>query len=246
MKDFISGFCYAFSGFKLINKRGIRKFILGPLVINSILFTLIIFLGFNEFKELIDWIESQWQWLSWISWLLWPVFVIINLIVVFFCFSIIANLIASPFNGLLSEATENHLKLEKNNQHRAEVSTKITMGLILGAIFNEIRKLLYISCRAIPLLILFIIPVFQLAAPFIWLIFAAWIMAIEYMEYPLGNHEKEFHEVREWVKDNRNFSLGFGMGVTLFTAVPIVNFLAMPVAITSATKIYMEKAQSEI
>lgn len=246
MKDFISGFFSAFSGFKLIGKKRIRVFILGPLVINSLLFTLIIILGFNEFRELVSWIESQWQWLSWIGWLLWPIFLIINLIVVFFCFSIIANLIASPFNGLLSEATEKHLISLESGDDNPGITTKITLGLILGAIVNEMKKLLYIACRAVPLLFLFIIPIIQLTAPIIWVIFAAWIMAIEYMEYPLGNHDKEFDEVRLWVSENRKFSLGFGLGVSFFTAIPIINFLAMPVAITSATKIYLEKETTEI
>ena len=77
---------------------------------------------------------------------------------------------------------------------------KLRWAYILGAIFNEIRKLLYISCRAIPIAdSIYYSRYFNWLRPFILLIFAAWIMAIEYMEYPLGNHEKEFHEVREWV-----------------------------------------------
>ncbi len=245
MRNFLSGFFSAFSGFKLIGKKGIRIFILGPLIINSLLFTAIIYFGSGKFSELVSWIESQWQWLSWIGWVLWPVFIIINLIVVFFCFSIIANLIASPFNGLLSEATEIYLKSNNSDGKYQEETSKITLSLILAALINECRKLLYIACRAIPLLLLFIIPIIQLAAPAIWVIFAAWIMAIEYMEYPLGNHEMEFHDVRQWVSENRNFSLGFGLGVSMFTAIPIVNFLAMPVAITSATKIYLEKVATK-
>ncbi len=245
MREFIRGFFSAFYGFKLIGKKGIWIFILGPLIINSLLFTAIIVIGFGEFTELVSWIESQWQWLSWISWILWPIFIIINLIVVFFCFAIIANLIASPFNGLLSEATEIYLISSNANGKNQGEMTKINLGLVIGALINELRKLFYIACRAIPLLLLFIIPVVQLAAPAIWVIFAAWIMAIEYMEYPLGNHEMEFHEVRQWVSENRNFSLGFGMGVSMFTAIPIINFLAMPVAITSATKIFLEKVSAK-
>ncbi|NNE36916.1 MAG: sulfate transporter CysZ, partial [Gammaproteobacteria bacterium] len=152
MRDFVRGLFSAFYGFKLIGKKGIRIFILGPLIINSLLFTAIIVFGFGEFTELVSWIESQWQWLSWISWLLWPIFILINLIVVFFCFSIIANLIASPFNGLLSEATEIYLISSNTDGEDQGEMTKISLGLVIGALINELRKLFYIACRAIPLL----------------------------------------------------------------------------------------------
>jgi CysZ protein len=46
------------------------------------------------------------DWLGWLEWLLWPVFILALLIIVFYSFTLIANLIASPFNGLLAEKTE--------------------------------------------------------------------------------------------------------------------------------------------
>ena len=109
MKQFRLGVNFLLSGFKLILKPGVRVYVLIPLLINSLLFTGAILYGANTLNELIDTLLVQWQWLEWLTWLLWPIFVIIALAIVFFCFSIIANLIGAPFNGFLSAAVERSL-----------------------------------------------------------------------------------------------------------------------------------------
>jgi CysZ protein len=45
-----------------------------------------------------------------------------------------------------------------------------------------------------------------------------------------------FKEIREYNRDNRMRSLGLGTGVFLMTSIPVLNFLAMPVAVCAATK----------
>ncbi|MGY8815202.1 MAG: sulfate transporter CysZ [Gammaproteobacteria bacterium] len=241
MSDIISGIYFSLSGFKLVIKPGIRIFLLVPLLINSLLFSIIIIYGSVQIGELVDAIEQQWQWLSWIGWLLWPLFLIIVLTLVFFCFSVVANLIAAPFNGQLSEAVEQYLNNQSGISNQNHNSSGLSFNLILSGIINEIQKFLYIMVRTIPLLILFVVPVLQVAAPIIWIIFAAWIMALEYLDYPLGNHGMEFVEVREQVSINRKVSIGFGLGISFLTIIPIVNFIVMPVAVAGATKLYINK-----
>lgn len=46
------------------------------------------------------------NWLHWLDWLLWPIVVLALLIIVFYSFTLVANLIASPFNGILAEKAE--------------------------------------------------------------------------------------------------------------------------------------------
>jgi CysZ protein len=67
------------------------------------------------------------------------------------------------------------------------------------------------------------------------------MMAIEYLEYPLGNHGKSFPEVRETAAKHRQLALGFGAGVALLTTIPGLNFLAMPVAVCGATRMYLDR-----
>tara|TARA_R110000782_G_scaffold235939_2_gene321991 strand:- start:1052 stop:1780 length:729 start_codon:yes stop_codon:yes gene_type:complete len=239
MKQFRLGVHYLLSGFKLILKPGIRVYVLIPLLINSLLFTTAIIYGANSLNELIDTLLVQWQWLEWLTWLLWPIFVVIALAIVFFCFSIIANLIGAPFNGFLSAAVERSLTgreiISENEQALIEV--------VILALKSEFQKILYFIIRATPLLILFLLPIVNVAAPFIWFLFTAWMLTIEYGDYPMGNHDIDFKQQREKFRLNRQLAFGFGSGVMLLTMIPVINFLAMPVAVAGATRMFVESPE---
>jgi len=236
MNQFSQGFKCLLSGFKLILKPGVRLYVLIPLLINSLLFAGAIYYGANSLSSLIDGLLAQWQWLEWLTWLLWPIFVIVALTIVFFCFSIVANLIGAPFNGFLAEAVEKEI----TGQEIPSANNQSLSKIIIVSIKAEFQKLLYFAIRALPLLILFIIPMVNVAAPLIWFLFAAWMLTLEYGDYPMGNHEIAFKQQREKVAANRQLAFGFGSGVMLLTMIPVVNFLAMPVAVAGATRMYVE------
>ncbi len=242
MNQFTQGFQFLLSGFKLILKPGVRFYVLIPLLINSLLFASAIIYGASSLSELIDWLIAKWSWIEWIEWLLWPVFVIIALAIVFFGFSIVANLIGAPFNSFLAEAVERTLTGQKNESN----SKQPLMQIIFVSIKNEIQKLLYFVIRALPLLLLFMIPIVNIAAPVIWFLFTAWMLALEYGDYPMGNHDILFKQQRKKFAANRPLAFGFGSGVMLLTMIPIVNFLAMPVAVAGATKMYIEHADLKL
>ena len=238
MKQFTQGFQYLLSGFKLILNPGVRFYVLIPLLINSLLFASVIIYGASSLNGFIDWLIAKWSWLEWVEWLLWPIFVIVALAIVFFCFSIVANLIGAPFNSFLAEAVERTLTGKK-----VEPDSKMSlMQIIIISIKTEFQKLLYFVIRALPLLLLFIIPMVNIAAPVIWFLFTAWMLALEYGDYPMGNHDILFKQQREKFASNRQLAFGFGSGVMLLTMIPVINFLAMPVAVAGATKMYIEHA----
>lgn len=242
MKQFTQGFQFLLSGFKLILKPGVRFYVLIPLLINSLLFASAIIYGASSLSELIGWLIAKWSWMEWIEWLLWPVFVIIALAIVFFGFSIVANLIGAPFNSFLAEAVERTLTGQK-----IESDCKLPLiQIIIVSIKNEFQKLLYFVIRALPLLLIFMIPMVNIAAPVIWFLFTAWMLALEYGDYPMGNHDILFKQQRKIFAANRPLAFGFGSGVMLLTMVPIVNFLAMPVAVAGATKMYIEHADLKL
>lgn len=236
MKQFRLGVNFLLSGFKLILKPGVRVYVIIPLFINSLLFTVAILYGANTLNELIDTLLVQWQWLEWLTWLLWPIFVIIALAIVFFCFSIIANLIGAPFNGFLSAAVERSLTGSEMKSENEQALAKV----VALALKSEFQKILYFIIRAIPLLILFVLPIVNVAAPFIWFLFTAWMLTIEYGDYPMGNHDIDFKQQREKLRLNRQLAFGFGSGVMLLTMIPVINFLAMPVAVAGATRLFIE------
>lgn len=227
---------YVLKGFRLIRRPGIRRYVLVPFLINLVLFGSAIGFGYAQFSNLLDWMLPSW--LDWARWILWPVFAITVLIVVFYTFTLVANLIGAPFNALLAE------KLEASLTGRPLAETKGVSGHLANvgtALGNELRKLLYLAVWIIPLLILFLIPGVNAAAPFAWMAFSAWMLALEYADYPMGNHDMRFKDERGVLRQHRWMALGFGAGILLMTLVPVLNFLAMPVGVAGATAMWVER-----
>lgn len=230
MVNYVKGINDVLSGFGLIFQSGIRRYVIIPLLINTVLFAGAIYLLSAQMD---NWMQQLLpQWLSWLEWLIWPLFAITILLIVFFTFTLVANLVSAPFNSYLSASVEYKLTGAKPENLVSEPVWK-TVVRTVGA---EISKTIYFLLWLIPLALLTVIPVINLAAPFAWFLFAAWSFSIEYMDSPLGNRGLLFKDVREYNRDNRMRSLGLGTGVFLMTSVPVLNFLAMPVAVCAATK----------
>ncbi|BCD84660.1 hypothetical protein PSm6_10670 [Pseudomonas solani] len=103
----LSGPQYLGEGLKLILSPGLRLFVLLPLTLNLVLFIALIGFAMQQFS---GWVEafmpSLPSWASFLEYLIWPLFVILVLLMVFFSFTMIANIIAAPFNGFLAEKVE--------------------------------------------------------------------------------------------------------------------------------------------
>lgn len=215
-----------------------RTIMLTPLMINIVLFALIIFYGTNLFSELLNWLIQQWAWLAWFTWLIWPLFLLLMLGIVFFSFTVVANLIAAPFNGHLASAVERALGVSAVNTEKPGTGI---LDELRGSVGSELEKMQFFFVRGVPLLFLFIVPVLQLAAPLLWFIYAIWMIALEYIEIPLGNHGSTFAEVRTLAADSRSLVLGFGCGVLVLTMVPGLNLVVIPVAVAGATRMTLER-----
>lgn len=238
MADFLNGFRYALGGFRLLGHPAIRTIMLTPLMINIVLFALIIVYGTNVFSELLNGLIQQWAWLAWFTWLIWPLFLLLLLGIVFFSFTVVANLIAAPFNGYLATAVEGALGVTNSK------AVPPSAGLVMefrSAMGSELEKMQFFFVRGVPLLFLFVIPVLQLVAPLLWFIYAIWMIALEYIEIPLGNHGNSFADVRALASDSRSLVLGFGCGVLVLTMLPGLNLVVIPVAVAGATRMTLER-----
>lgn len=238
----ITGAGALLQGLKLITTPGLRRFVAMPLTINILFFSLSIWVLIKQFTPLVEsWIAKLPEWLGWLEWLFWIIFAITALLLVFYTFSILANLIAAPFNGLLSEAVEKYL----TGQTLPSSSSLFTvLKEAPMAVFDEVRKIGYFLLLAIPLLILFWIPLLNLAAPVLWALFSAWMMAVEYCDYPMGNHGMRFAEQRQRLRQKRLLSLGFGGATLLATMIPLFNFLVMPAAVAGATSLWVKQLKT--
>ncbi|MBI2969821.1 MAG: sulfate transporter CysZ [Gammaproteobacteria bacterium] len=225
------------AGLRLILKPGVRLYLLIPLSINVMLFAGAFIYGAGVVRDIIDGLRAQWAWADWIAWILWPLFLIVALAIVFFCFSILANLIAAPFNEFLAKEVERSL----TGRVRADRDNVSLLAEIAAALRAEAAKFVYFAVRALPLLLLFVVPLVNAVAPLVWFLFGAWMLAVEYLEYPMGNSGMLFPEVRARLASHRAVALGFGAAVLLFTLIPVLNLIVMPVAVAAATKIWVEE-----
>lgn len=236
-----SGVGYFLSGLTLITQRGIRRYVAIPLLINFILFGALIAIGVNQFEALLTWLMPTLpDWLQWLDWLLWMFFALATLLIAFYTFTLVANFISAPFNGYLASAVERHLTGREPvdapasgfNGMLAELRT--TLG-------QEAGKLFYLATRSLPVLILFLIPGINIAAPLIWLLLSAWMLALEYMDFPMGNHGIRFAATRERLAQKRMLSLGFGGAAMVGTLIPLFNLIVIPVAVAGATAMWVKE-----
>ncbi len=234
-----NGMIYVLRGLQLLLKPGIRVFVVLPLLVNFVLFGLSIWLGIEYFNDIMnEYIPKLPQVLQWLEWLIWPLFIVSFLLIGFYCSLLIANLVAAPFNGMLAEAVEKHLSQADSVP---DVSWLEGIRQIVPALVNEVRKAGYFLLRAIPLLLLFIIPGINIIAPLLWFIFSAWLLALEYMDFPMANHGVLFDDLRTKLKEKRFLAISFGCTVMLLMIVPGINFFVMPVAVAGATVMYVQE-----
>ena len=250
--ELLRGGRYLFAGFSLIGEAGLRRYVAIPLLINVLVFVGLFWLATGWFS---DWMAS-FAWLnpdpeSWLATLIGPLLFLLKLLfgaalllMFAFSFSLVANLLAAPFNSLLAERVEAHLRGRPLGE--APDSLRHVITSIPKVLRSELGKLLYMLVRLLPILLLYLIPGVNLLAPFVAFAFGAWMLSLEYLDYPMGNHGFLFRDIRNTVKRRRSAALGFGSAVTVMTTIPLLNLIAMPVAVAGATKLWVERlADSE-
>lgn len=228
----VKGADYLFQGFGMLTEPGIRRFVLIPLLVNVVLFSAAIWLLINEFDGWVNyWLNKLPQWLSFLDWLLWPLFAVLVLVTVYYGFSIIANLIAAPFNGFLSEKVEKM----RSGAVMEDEGWKGMLAMIPRSLQRELAKIAYYLPRLLLLLIFSFIPLVNVIAPFLWFLFGAWMMAIQYCDYPMDNNKVSFRQMKQLLAERRLTSLGFGALVQVGMLIPVVNLVMMPAAVIGAT-----------
>jgi CysZ protein len=85
----------------------------------------------------------------------------------------------------------------------------------------------------------------QTVAPFLWFIFTAWMLAIQYADYPFDNHKIKFDDMRNNLKQKQGKSYSFGALVSVFTTIPILNLIVMPVAVCGATAMWVAEFKDQ-
>lgn len=240
LNDFLSGARYLIKGTRLLARPELRRFIVIPILINITVFTAAIWLGTIYFETMLDRLmpeSSQW-WFESVRTIVWILFGVIILLITFFTFTVIANIIGAPFNGLLAEIVEEQLAGKRPGENEG---VRQFISTIIPSIANELKKLFYFTVSGVAIFLIFLIPGLNIISPLAWIIFTSWMLALEYIAYPMENHNIYFSRARKELKGKKSITLGFGLTVMLATAIPLINFFVMPSAVAGATAMWLDR-----
>ncbi len=216
-------------GTRLVYRPGLRRYVFAPIAINLVVYALLLRYVLAHFGGWLDgWMAMVPAWLDWLSWLIWPLFLISLVVIVFFTFTLVTHLIAAPFYGFLAA------KVEVLATGREPLDDRGLARTAVDALGRELVKLAYILPRMALLFLISWIPAINLAAPLLWALFSAWVMAITYLDYPMDNNKVSFAEMRRRLGQRRWPTLTYGGWVTLITWIPLANLFLLPGAVAGA------------
>ncbi|MBF8223236.1 sulfate transporter CysZ [Halomonas sp. 328] len=216
-------------GTRLVYRPGLRRYVFLPITINLVVYALLLRYVLAHFGGWLDsWMAMVPAWLDWLSWLIWPLFLLALVVIIFFTFTLVTHLIAAPFYGFLAA------KVEGLATGREPLDDRGLARTAVDALGRELVKLAYILPRLALLLLISWVPGINLAAPLLWALFSAWVMAITYLDYPMDNNKVSFAEMRRRLARRPWPTLTYGGWVTLITWIPLANLFLLPGAVAGA------------
>ena len=239
--NFSRGFFYPFrAGRFLLSHPALLRFVVFPFLINTLIFSLCVYFGFDFFDGLVAKYIPQgdaWYWLL-LSYAVWILAVLVTIVLVFFSFTVVGNLIASPFNDLLSEKTEQILT---GVREEGAFALKAFLQDTKRVVATEIKKIGLFLVGMLLLLLLNILPVVggALYAVLAFLL-TLFFLVVEYLGYILERKRFTFARQREYIMTRKFLMLGFGTGVMAVLAIPFLQFLCIPLGVVGGTLLWFD------
>ncbi|MFW2570618.1 sulfate transporter CysZ [Legionella sp. 29fVS95] len=239
MKSFFTGISCFFLGLKALNQQGLRRFVVLPLLFNFLLYGGIAYLSYHYLFAFTDYYIKQLpHWLSFLSSVFTLLFFLLFVLVFLSTFSVVANVFAAPFNGLLSEKAQQLL-------YGIAVPERPLGTMVVQSIKRQGQFIFYYLPRFIGLCLLFLIPPLHPFLPFLWFIFNAWMLSIQYQDFAMDNNLVDFNTMRKQIKNSKRFSMGFGFIISLLSFIPFLNILIMPAAVIGGTLMWYKRQQNK-
>lgn len=239
MSDFLRGMSYVLHGLNNLHHKGLKRFVIMPLLLNLLLFASIMYFFvhflFHKIETYVAYLPS---WLGFLNSIIFVLLLISFLLLFYSLFSVFFNIIAAPFNGFLAEKAQaiffNH-PLPETRWHE----------LIIRTSKRQLKLLAYFLPRFILIVALFFIPFIHPIYPIIWFLFNAWMLALQYQDFAMDNNHIDFMLMRQFMGDNKAFFLGFGSIINVLTLIPLVNILIMPAAAIAGVSVFCQEYLKE-
>ena len=239
----VSGPSLILQGAKLLWHPSIRWLVLIPLLINILLFSA---LTAAAGQWLGGWLDSMVNavpdWLQWLVWIVWLLFSLLALVIYAFSFTLVANLIGSPFYGLIAERV---IIMQGASSAAAESSV---FRVAWQSFRRQLQLLAYFIPRTIAVglltLLVSFVPLINLLAPVIAGCWAAWSLAIQYLDYPADIEAVSFNQLIDQAGQNRWPAMAFGFAALGASAIPLLNLVALPAAVVGGTLLWCRTYKS--
>ena len=219
-----------------------KWWIIIPFLINVTVFSSAVYLGLDFFGTTV--VEQlpqgdTWYWAA-LYWMVWTLAVLVTAVLVFFTFTVVGNLIASPFNDLLSERTEQVLSGQTNDE-------VFTIGRFLSdawqTVMMEAKKMSVFVMAMVLILPLNLLPgvgngLYTVLAVSLTLFF----LSFEYLGFVMVRKHKFFGEQKSYIFARKFLMLGFSCGVMALLMIPFFQMLCIPLAVIGITRLWCEES----
>jgi CysZ protein len=237
---FLGGARCLVEGFELILRPGIRAFVVLPLLLSAAVLVPALWVTLDAAAVAGAWVEAQVP--SWLAWLGDAAGVLLGLLLVLlglWLFVVLATILGGPLLGLLSA------RVERQVLGREPEDPRPLWVAVPRAALREVRKLAYHLARLALVFALTLVPVVAPVSPALWLLFGAWMMAVQFVDLPLDNRGRPFPEALALLRANVASALGFGSAAVLVLSVPLLQLVAVPAAAAGATLWFLRVGGAE-
>lgn len=215
----------------------LRWFILAPVLANIVLMSLLYMVALSYMSTVVDEFMSYIpEWLSFLNGLFSLLLYVVAGVLMFYSFSVGVNILAAPFMAFLAEKVE---ELKTGKQFDEALTLSVLMATTGRSLKRELQKLVYFVPRFLGLLLLSLIPLVNVVASVLLLLFSAWMLALQYMDYAFDNNKVSFPDMRAALRGKPLLCWTFGFIMMFAMTIPVVNFFIMPIAVVAATLLWI-------
>lgn len=228
---------------KLIrDTEGMWKLVIWPALINIALFAVGMSYVWTHKRGWMEWIWAfpPEAWLQALWWLVYIVMSIALSGLVYTSTVLLGAIVASPFNDMISQRTEQVLL---GARYVPPPPGNLVQEVLRSVWSSTVLVLAYGACM-LPVLALNLVPaVGQAAYTAIALAVSSYFLALEYSDVLLQRRHIGIREKFALVWRERGLTMGFGLGTSLTLALPLLNFLCIPIAVVGGTVVGLSLEQ---
>ena len=228
MKSFFASLAYPFRGVGYFLARPLLwKYFAAAFAINVVLFVVLTVLFLKYRVALVDAITPDrfWRWAKVaIEWIFTGIIAVLGL----FLFTIVGNLVASPFLDAMTERILSDLG-------ETLPPSRGPLKAFLRSLRNQSIKLVFFGSIQVLLLLLWIIPGLGILHPPLSALLTILFLGFEYVDYPLDARQMTVPRRFEWMVAHLGATLAYGAVLFPVFLIPFVGYAFLPLSVAGAS-----------